>query len=86
MPEICRFFGVVIRMNFNDHAPPCFHARYGKFMASIAISNAAVLKGNLPPRVLGFVLEWAVLHRDELLANWDRVRAGGAAERIAPLE
>lgn len=86
MPELCRFFGVVIRMNFNDHAPPHFHAWYGKSMASIAISRSAVLKGKLPPRVLGFVLEWATLHREELLSNWDRVRAGLAVERIAPLE
>jgi hypothetical protein len=86
VPEICRFFGVVIRMHFNDHAPPHFHARYGNQAASIAISSLAVLKGGLPPRVLGFVLEWTVLHQKELLENWDAVRRGESMQRIRPLE
>lgn len=86
MPVISRFFGVAIKMHFRDHAPPHFHARYGKSKASIAISRLVVTKGGLPPRVLGFVLEWAMLHREELLANWDVARVGGKLTPIAPLE
>lgn len=86
MPEICRFFGVVIKMHFNDHVPPHFHARYGNSNARIAISRPALMKGDLPPRVLGLVLEWATLHRAELLENWDLARKSGKLKRIRPLE
>jgi len=86
VPEICRFFGVVIKMHFDDHAPPHFHARYGNFTASIAISRLSLLKGGLPPRVLGFVLEWAMLHRAELLENWKAARVHGELKRIQPLK
>lgn len=86
MPEISRFFGVVIRMNFNDHSPPHFHARYGSHVASIAISNLSVLRGTLPPRVLGLVLEWAAMHRRELIVDWELASAGRTPNRIQPLE
>jgi hypothetical protein len=86
MPEICRFFGIVIAMYFNDHDPPHFHARYGGKVARIAIGTLAVLSGSLPPRVQGLVAEWAVLHREELAANWERLRGGRAARRIDPLQ
>lgn len=86
MPEICRFFGVVIRMNFDDHAPPHFHARYAGSMASIAISTGVVIKGRLPPRVLGLLVEWTALHREELVANWKRASTGRVPKRIDPLE
>jgi hypothetical protein len=86
MPEICRFLGVVITMNFNDHAPPHFHAQYGEFTVSIEISTGLVMRGSLPRRVLGLVVEWASLHRDELHSNWRLARAGSTPNRIAPLE
>lgn len=86
MPVISRFFGVRIKMHFSDHAPPHFHARYGKATASTAISRLVVTKGGLPPRVLGFVLERAALHREELVANWEAARAGGELKPIRPLE
>ena len=59
MPEISRFFGIVILMFYNDHSPPHFHARYGEHRATIAIEPLAVLTGLLPPRALGLVMEWA---------------------------
>jgi hypothetical protein len=86
MPEISRFFGIVIRMYFNDHVPPHFHAHYGEYQAEIAIETLDILKGNLPNRVLGLALEWAVLHREELWADWERARAGEPLEPIEPLE
>ena len=66
MPTISAFYGLVIRMFFNDHAPPHFHARYGEFEATIDISTLLVMKGELPRRALELAQEWAMIHRDEL--------------------
>jgi hypothetical protein len=86
MPEICRFFGIVIWMPSNDHLPPHFHAEYGGSEASMEIDSGAILRGKLPPRIRGFLVEWASLHRKELRANWKLVRTGRPTHRIAPLE
>lgn len=67
MPEISRFFGIVIKMFFDDHNPPHFHAEYGGDLALIDIRSLAVFSGRLPPRVTGLVIEWATLHQRELL-------------------
>jgi len=58
MPEISRFFGIIITMNYSDHAPPHFHARYGGDQAIIAIERLRVLGGRLSPRVMGLVDAW----------------------------
>ena len=71
MPEICRFFGIVIQMFFGDHAPPHFYARYGRRSAAIAIDPLLVLEGTLPPRALGMVLEWALIHQERLAEDWE---------------
>ena len=86
MPELSRFFGVVIRMHYNDHAPPHLHARYGGDRAAIALRGFGVLEGSLPPRVLGLVIEWAAQHQDELLADWARAARRLPLVPIAPLE
>ena len=86
MPEICRFFGIVIRMYFLDHAPPHFHATYGGSEAQVQIQPAGLLSGKLPPRALALVVEWATLHQVELLENWRRLHADEAPTKIAPLE
>lgn len=86
MPEISRFFGVVIAMHYNDHAPPHFHARYGAERAAVAIRGLVVTDGWLPSRVLGLVVEWAAQHRDELLAHWSRAVRELPLVPIAPLE
>ena len=86
MPEISRFFGVLITINYNDHPPPHFHVRYGRKKALVSIEDATILKGQIPPRVLGFVVEWATLHREELEENWDRARQQVPLEAIEPLE
>jgi len=72
-------------MNFNDHSPPHFHARYGKERALIGISPLVLLEGNLSPRVLGLVMEWGALHRDELLENWNLARNMQLLNSIEPL-
>jgi hypothetical protein len=84
MPEISRFFGIVIKMFFDDHNPPHFHAEYGDDLALIDIRTLAVFSGRLPPRVTGFVIEWATLHQRELLAEWDRARARRNSRRSRP--
>jgi hypothetical protein len=86
MPEISRFFGIVIRMFYADHNPPHFHAQYGDDVALIDIHTLSVFSGHLPPRALGLVIEWATLHRVALTADWERARAKQELHRIPPLE
>ena len=86
MPEISRFFGIIITMNYGDHAPPHFHVRYVEQKALVAIKSLALLRGRLSPRVFGMVMEWAALHQAELLENWGLARQQAPLNRIAPLE
>jgi len=86
VPEICRFLGIVIRMYFDDHPPPHFHAAYGGAEARVLIAPVGILDGRLPPRVLALVVEWATLHEAELMENWRRLHADEPPIRIAPLE
>lgn len=66
MPVLSRFFGIIVLMYFDDHPPPHFHVRYGGQKAIVSIDTLGLVEGNLPPRVLGLVVEWASLHRQEL--------------------
>ena len=86
MPELCRFFGIIIRMYFDDHPPPHFHAIYGKHEAQIGIEPITVLRGRLPRRAESMVIEWAALHQRELMINWQRLYNDQPAQKIAPLE
>ena len=89
MPTISLFFNIKILMFWNDHAPPHFHAAYvGQDEDTIInIHTLEVLQqGSLKRRALGLVLDWAELHRDELLANWELARQGQPLKQIAPLE
>jgi len=86
MPELCRFFGVIIRMYFDDHPPPHFHAIYGNREAQIGIDPIVVLQGDLPRRAISMVLEWAALHQRELMDNWQYLENDQPAQKIEPLE
>jgi hypothetical protein len=86
VPEISRFLGIVIRMHHADHAPPHFHASYGGQDAVFDLDPLAPRRGRLPPRVLGLVMEWALLHRLELLEDWDLAQRGAPLRKIPPLE
>jgi hypothetical protein len=86
VPEISRFFGIVITMHYNDHPPPHFHARYGAHKALVAIDDLTVLRGSLPPRVYGLVVEWAFRHRGELMDDWCLARDQEPLGKIQPLE
>lgn len=85
MPEISRFLGIVIGMFYSEHGVPHFHAVYGDREVSIEVESGTV-HGEFPPRALRLVLEWATLHTDELLDNWQLARQGQPLKRIAPLE
>jgi len=85
MPELSRFLGMVISIYFDDHNPPHFHVEYNDNEALISIDDLSVMKGNLPPRVMGLAIEWARLHQDELLENWNMVKDSGNFNKIAPL-
>ncbi len=85
MPELSRFYGIRITMNFDDHPPPHFHAEYGNDEAMIRIDDGKVFRGYLPSRAVRLVREWARLHRPELEENWDRSHSDQALMRIAPL-
>jgi hypothetical protein len=85
MPEISRFFGIIIAMYYDDHNPPHFHARYGKETVAIEISSLRVLEGFIPPRALGLVMEWASQHPKELLNDWKLAKEDQPPKKIAPL-
>ena len=85
VPEISRFFGIVIHMFRADHAPPHFHAIYGDFALTMTIQTGES-RGDFPPRALRFVREWTELHRAELLANWQLASDARPLRPIAPLE
>ena len=86
MPEISRFYGIVIAMLHNDHEPPHFHARYGEHKALVSIGEASVLRGDLPPRALGLVREWTRTHRAELQKDWSLARENQPLKPIEPLQ
>lgn len=85
MPEISRFYGIVIGMFYDEHRPPHFHVRYGSHEAVIQINELVLSEGALPPRTLGLVIEWAAMRRKELLKNWQAIEAGRPMSKIEPL-
>jgi hypothetical protein len=86
MPEISRFFGIIIKMFWEDHQPPHFHAFYAGQQAIIEIYTLSVFAGGLSPRALGLVIEWANCHQQALLENWRRAQAQQPLQKIAPLQ
>jgi len=85
MPEISRFFGIIIRMYFDDHSPPHLHAVYGNKEVKISINPIANLHGGIPRRAMSMVIEWTALHQNELMENWDRLNNDQPALKIDPL-
>lgn len=86
MPEISRFFGIVITMYYTDHVLPHFHAKYGGRRISVAMEDGRILSGDFPGRARDLVLEWLELHRDELFADWELAQARKPLKKIDPLE
>ena len=84
MPVISRFYGIIIRMYFQqaEYNPPHIHAIYGEDMAAICIVNGRILEGSLPAKALGLVREWTEMNKDKLLKMWETQEF----EQLAPLE
>jgi hypothetical protein len=85
MPEISRFYGIIIRIFYGDHPPPHFHAVYGNDVAKICIDALTVIDGRLPPRALSLTLEWAALHQTELREAFAKAANLQPPGKIAPL-
>jgi phosphomannomutase len=85
MPQISNFFGIIIRMFYDEHNPPHFHAQYGEYRCCIDIQTLGVIEGAIPARALGLVVEWAILHKSELLENWERIENQQSINKIEPL-
>ena len=73
-------------MYYDDHPPPHFHAIYGEHEVKIAIETLEVIEGKVPRRALGLVVDWAELHKQELLDNWNEGQEHRPLSPIQPLE
>ncbi len=88
MPTLSMFYGILIKMNWKDkgqHNLPHFHAFYGEYEASFDFSGE-VLAGDFPAKQGALVKAWALLHQDELNANWKLATAGEQIFKINPLQ
>ncbi len=71
MPEIARFYGIVIKLFFGDHPPPHFHAVYGEYIGLFNIDTLEMIEGDLPNRAKKLVSEWANINKRELKIMWE---------------
>lgn len=85
MPTISSFYEIMIRMFFSDHAPPHFHAQYAEFKATVDIRALKFIRGKLPRRAAQLVLDWAELHQDELMEDWELFQSEQLPNPIEPL-
>jgi hypothetical protein len=85
MPEISRFYGIQVFVNFDDHLPPHFHATYGDDEVLININTLAIYRGSVPRRALRMIRLWASLHQAELIEEWNLAEAGRPTFKIDPL-
>ena len=86
MPQISYFFGIIIKMYFKDHNPPHFHAEYQGYKAEYNIVTLELLVGEMPRRPHALIIEWASIHRAELLENWARTQTPESLNPIPPLD
>jgi hypothetical protein len=86
MPEISRFFGIIVTMYYNDHLPPHFHVRYNQQKALVSINTLKIIAGKLTSRAIKLVTEWASLHQTELMENWELAQTNQPLNKIIPLE
>ena len=82
MPEIARFYGIIVKLFFGDHPPPHFHAVYGEYVGVFNINTLEMFEGDLPTRARKLVLEWAEMNQSELLDMWDKQEF----HKLAPLK
>ena len=80
------FYGILIRMYWNDHAPPHFHVEYGEYRAQYLIETLVLSRGQLPRRANALVLEGAAMHRNELMEDWELCELKQPPKMISPLD
>lgn len=85
MPELSRFLGIIIYINWGDHPLPHFHARYGDYEIAVEIETG-VVRGEFPKRALRAVLEWADLNQEQLMQNWNFAIQRKPLHPVPPLE
>jgi len=85
VPEVSRFLGIVVGMFYQEHGVPHFHARYGEHQISMEVESV-IVRRFFPPRALRHLSEWAEMHEEELLENWELARRGEPLKPIPPLE
>lgn len=85
MPTISMFYGILIRMYYDDHNPPHFHAFYGKHKAIFSI-DGELIDGKMPNKQLKLIMAWAVIHKEDLLANWELAKNSETLFNITPLK
>ena len=86
MPEISRFYGIIIKLYAKEHNPPHFHAEYQEFVAEYSIKELEIIAGGLPNRAHSLVLEWAFKYRQELAENWELLQQKKTPKKIEPLK
>jgi hypothetical protein len=87
MPELCRFYGLIIRLYYDDHSPPHFHVWRGKkYLATFAIEDVEVIDGSLTRPELALVTAWTYMHQRELSAAWGDAQENRRLKKIAPLK
>ncbi len=85
MPYVSMFFGIIIRMFHNEHNPPHFHAEYQGQKGMFSI-DGTIIKGNITSKTAKkLIQEWALLHQDEIMQNWQKAEQGKQIDRIEPL-
>lgn len=82
MPEITRFYGIIIKIFFRDHNPPHFHAIYGEYNGYFDIKTLEMLEGDLPSKAQSLIIEWAENHQNEIMEMWDTK----TIKKLPPLE
>ena len=85
MPAISRFLGIIIMIYYKEHNPPHFHVKYNEYRAIFSINDLEMIEGDLPKRVISIVLEWAFIHRKELLEDWELAIKNEPLKKIEPL-
>ncbi len=83
MPEISRFMGMIIQMYYDDHSTPHIHVRHADIRCKIDLEGN-LLNGSIPLPKLHILRRWILLHHNELLKDWEKIRKGKLPERIEP--
>jgi hypothetical protein len=85
LPTISMFYGIFIKMYWDDHAPAHFHVEYGEYRAQYRIEPLQLLRGSLPRRADALVREWATMHCVELMEDWQLCELKQQPKKILPL-